>query len=59
MNVSPRNEKVRDILGFTENTMKWKVRNVLEYEIEKLGSVKASFGLEVKFKRESGVRTEK
>ena len=48
-----QNEHKRDIFGFAENTMKLQARNVLEYEIVKLGSVKASFGLEVKFKRET------
>ena len=52
MSVIPQNENVKNVLGFTENTMKWKSQNVLQHEIEKLGSVKVRFRLDVHLKCE-------
>lgn len=53
MDVSPDNPNTTDIYGFSEVTMKENARKALEQEIEKLGNVKASFGLEVYFRRET------
>ena len=52
MDVSRQNKNVRNIPGFAQNTMKAKAANVLRDETEQLGSIKASFGMEVHFRRE-------
>ena len=44
------NPNNRDLLVFKEQNEK-KVQNLIENEIERLGSVKVSFGLEVEFSR--------
>lgn len=49
MDVSPQNENVKNIPDFTQNTVEWNAQNILQYEIEQLGGVKPSFGLEVHF----------
>ena len=50
MDVNSENVNRRDIHSFSEETMKNNTFTVLQEETENLGSVKASFGLEVHFR---------
>lgn len=52
MDISDRNEGNKDLFQFGDRTRP-KIADLLASEIKRLGSVKTSIGLEVKFKRES------
>ena len=57
MNVSEGNKNNKDLLKFARET-KTKATGLVENEIRKLGSVKVSFGLEVKFSIERDGETQ-
>ena len=52
MDVNPENPDRQNIANFAQNTMRGKAFAVVKSEVDKLGSIKAQFGLEVHFKRE-------
>lgn len=51
MNSNPNDPERKDVRGFLENRMRLNARNVFQSEVDELGGVKASFGLEVYFKK--------